>query len=81
MSGGEKTTTFSLLKRYYQPTKGSITLGNTPINTFSLHSWRGHIGNVDQESALISGTIRDKICYEIATKIEDTELERVVKTA
>ena len=34
-SGGGKTTTFSLLERYYRPTNGSITLGDTPIETFS----------------------------------------------
>ncbi|MFE6169235.1 ABC transporter ATP-binding protein [Viridibacillus arvi] len=80
-SGGGKTTTFSLLERYYQPTKGSITLGDTPIDTFSLHSWRRKIGYVAQESALISGTIRDNICYGIEKEVTDKELEKVVKMA
>ncbi|QFF98432.1 ABC transporter ATP-binding protein [Psychrobacillus glaciei] len=80
-SGGGKTTTFSLLERFYQPTKGTITLGNTPIDTFSLHSWRSHIGYVAQESALISGTIRDNICYGIERKVEDEELKRVAEMA
>ncbi|WP_391120949.1 ABC transporter ATP-binding protein [Psychrobacillus sp. L3] len=80
-SGGGKTTTFSLLERFYQPTKGTITLGNKPIDTFSLHSWRSHIGYVAQESALISGTIRDNICYGIEREVEDEELERVAEMA
>ncbi|MFJ7970690.1 ABC transporter ATP-binding protein [Psychrobacillus sp. NPDC096389] len=80
-SGGGKTTTFSLLERYYQPTKGSITLGDTPIDTFSLHSWRSKIGYVAQESALLSGTIRENICYGIEKNVDDAELERVVKMA
>ncbi|WP_391208471.1 ABC transporter ATP-binding protein [Psychrobacillus sp. L4] len=80
-SGGGKTTTFSLLERFYQPTKGTIMLGNKPIDTFSLHSWRSHIGYVAQESALISGTIRDNICYGIERKVEDEELERVADMA
>ncbi|QPQ36380.1 ABC transporter ATP-binding protein [Lysinibacillus sp. JNUCC-52] len=80
-SGGGKTTTFALLERYYQPTNGSITLGDTPINTFSLHSWRNQIGYVAQESALLSGTIRENICYGIARDVSDEELERVAKMA
>lgn len=80
-SGGGKTTTFALLERYYQPTNGSITLGDTPINTFSLHSWRSKIGYVAQESALLSGTIRDNICYGIAKDVSDEELEQVAKMA
>ncbi len=80
-SGGGKTTTFALLERYYQPTNGSITLGDTPINTFSLHSWRNQIGYVAQESALLSGTIRENICYGIARDVSDDELERVAKMA
>jgi len=80
-SGGGKTTTFALLERYYQPTNGLITLGDTPIDTFSLHSWRSKIGYVAQESALLSGTIRDNICYGIAKDVSDVELERVAKMA
>lgn len=80
-SGGGKTTTFALLERYYQPTNGSITLGDTPINTFSLHSWRNQIGYVAQESALLSETIRENICYGIARDVSDEELERVAKMA
>ncbi|MGE7091768.1 ABC transporter ATP-binding protein [Lysinibacillus sp. NPDC048646] len=80
-SGGGKTTTFSLLERYYRPTKGIITLGDTPIETFSLHSWRSLIGYVAQESALISGTIRDNICYGIGREVPDEELQKVTKMA
>lgn len=80
-SGGGKTTTFSLLERYYQPTNGSITLGDIPIETFSLHSWRSQIGYVAQESALLSGTIRENICYGIDREVQDDELEKVAKMA
>ncbi|WP_144509330.1 ABC transporter ATP-binding protein [Bacillus sp. FJAT-22090] len=80
-SGGGKTTTFSLLERYYQPTAGTIKLGDTPIDTFSLHSWRGKIGYVAQESALLSGTIRENICYGIEREVDEAELEKVVEMA
>ncbi|MFE6794748.1 ABC transporter ATP-binding protein [Paenibacillus chitinolyticus] len=80
-SGGGKTTTFSLLERYYKPPGGTITLGDTPIEQFSLHSWRSHIGYVAQESALISGTIRDNICYGVEREVTDAELNKVVEMA
>lgn len=80
-SGGGKTTIFSLLERYYQPINGRITLGKTPINTYSLHSWRSQIGYVAQESALLSGTIRENICYGIDREVQDEELNKVAKMA
>lgn len=80
-SGGGKTTMFSLFERYYQPINGYITLGDISINEFSLNSWRSHIGYVAQENALISGTIRDNICYGIDKSVSNEELERVAKMA
>lgn len=80
-SGSGKTTTFSLIERYYNPTKGSIKLGNKSINEFSLSSWRSKIGYVAQESSLISGTVKDNICYGIERNISDEELEKVTKMA
>jgi ATP-binding cassette, subfamily B, bacterial AbcA/BmrA len=80
-SGSGKTTTFSLIERYYNPTKGSIKLGDRPIDEFALISWRSKIGYVAQESSLISGTIRDNICYGIKRNISDEELKKVAKMA
>ncbi|KNF09402.1 ABC-type multidrug transport system, ATPase and permease component [Gottschalkia purinilytica] len=80
-SGGGKTTMFSLLERYYKPTNGVIKLGNTPIDEFTLESWRSNMGYVAQESTLIYGTIRDNICYGIDKDVSDEELERVTKMA
>ncbi|MBH9787407.1 ATP-binding cassette domain-containing protein, partial [Clostridioides difficile] len=51
------------------------------IETFSLHSWRSQIGYVAQESALLSGTIRENICYGIDREVQDDELEKVAKMA
>src|SRR5690625_973152 len=49
-SGAGKTTLFSLMQRYYHPTKGVIRLGEESIDDFSLYSWRSQIGYVSQES-------------------------------
>ncbi|ETT60207.1 ABC transporter ATP-binding protein [Paenibacillus sp. FSL H8-0457] len=80
-SGGGKTTLFSMLERFYLPQKGQIRLGKTPIDTFSLRSWRGLIGYVSQESPMIAGTIRDNLCYGMDREVSDAELRRAVEMA
>ncbi|PFR26271.1 multidrug ABC transporter permease [Bacillus cereus] len=76
-SGSGKTTLFSLLERFYEPTSGVIKLGEDPISTYSLQSWRRQIGYVSQDSPLIDGTIRDNICYGVEGEVSDTEIQRV----
>lgn len=80
-SGSGKTTLFSLLERYYEPQKGSIRLGSDPIHSFSLQSWRSQIGYVSQESPIVSGTIRDNICYGMEKEVSEVDLYRVAKMA
>lgn len=80
-SGSGKTTLFSLFERFYKPQEGSISIGGTSINDFTLLSWRSQIGYVSQESPIVSGTIRDNICYGINRDITDDELNQVAKMA
>lgn len=82
-SGGGKTTLFGLLERFYEPVRGEIRIGNTPIRELSLASWRGQIGYVSQESAMMAGTIRDNLTYGLddAEKIPDDRLWRVTEMA
>ncbi|WP_088073079.1 ABC transporter ATP-binding protein [Gottfriedia luciferensis] len=76
-SGSGKTTLFSLIERFYSPTKGEITIGSNSIENFNLGSWRKQIGYVAQESPLIVGTIKENICYGIDREISDKELASV----
>ena len=82
-SGGGKTTLFSLLERYYEPDTGEIMIGDRSIYDFSLASWRRQIGYVSQESAIMSGTIRDNLTYglENADSIEEIRLWEVAELA
>ncbi|MGE7650779.1 ABC transporter ATP-binding protein [Peribacillus frigoritolerans] len=80
-SGSGKTTLFSLFERFYKPQEGSISIGGTSINDFTLLSWRSQIGYVSQESPIVSGTIRDNICYGINRDITEDELNQVAKMA
>lgn len=58
-SGGGKSTIFSLLERFYQPTAEEITIDGQPIDNISLENWRSQIGFVSQDSAIMAGTIRE----------------------
>ncbi|MDZ5471719.1 ABC transporter ATP-binding protein [Bacillus sp. 31A1R] len=73
-SGSGKTTLFALLERFYHPTNGEITLGDTNVAELNLHSWRSQIGYVSQESPIMSGTIRDNIKYGIDLGVSEQEV-------
>ncbi|RAS84572.1 multidrug ABC transporter permease [Priestia endophytica] len=80
-SGGGKTTLFSLLERFYKPTSGSITIGEENIDSFTLSSWRKAISYVSQESPIMSGTIRENICYGVGREVSDEEVKEAAKLA
>ncbi|MCM3747686.1 ABC transporter ATP-binding protein/permease [Paenibacillus pasadenensis] len=80
-SGGGKTTLFSLLERYYEPTEGSLLIGGEPIGSYSLASWRSRIGYVAQESPLMAGTIRENMTYGIERTPSEEELKEAARLA
>ncbi|WP_107841244.1 ABC transporter ATP-binding protein [Metasolibacillus meyeri] len=80
-SGGGKTTIFSLLERFYEPTNGRITFNNKAISTFNLQAWRSKIGYVSQESPLLSGTIADNIMYGMKQPPSEEQLRAAAKAA
>ncbi|MGA9287759.1 MAG: ABC transporter ATP-binding protein [Anaerobacillus sp.] len=80
-SGSGKTTTFSLVERFYIPQHGEIALGEKDIQTFSLTSWRKHIGYVSQESPLIAGTIKENIIYGLEESVSDREVRDAAEQA
>ncbi|GMK41772.1 multidrug ABC transporter permease [Paenibacillus sp. CCS19] len=80
-SGGGKTTLFSMLERFYTPTGGIIRLGEEPIDTYSLRSWRAAIGYVQQESTLMTGTIRENIAYGTERTVSEEEIQRAAAMA
>ncbi|MCM1487948.1 MAG: ATP-binding cassette domain-containing protein, partial [Firmicutes bacterium] len=62
-SGGGKTTLCNLIPRFYDVTRGRITLDGEDIKNFTLKSLRGSIGIVQQDVYLFSGTIFENISY------------------
>jgi ATP-binding cassette subfamily B protein len=62
-SGGGKTTLCNLIPRFYDTTNGTITIDGTDIRKFTLKSLRSHIGIVQQDVYLFSGTVYENIAY------------------
>ncbi len=62
-SGAGKTTVLNLLERLYQPNGGTIRFGDIPVEQINLGDWRRAMGYIQQDSPLISGTVRDNIGY------------------
>lgn len=62
-SGAGKTTICSLLPRFYEVDQGRITVDGIDIRNIKLHSLRKHIGIVQQDVFLFSGSIRENIAY------------------
>ncbi len=60
-SGSGKTTLLKLLMGFYQPTKGQIRIGNTPLTSVSPSDWRKQCGTVMQEGFIFSDTIANNI--------------------
>ena len=60
-SGAGKSTAFSLLQRFYDPTKGAIEIDGQDTKTVSLHSLRGHMAMVTQETFLFDDTVAENI--------------------
>jgi len=62
-SGAGKTTIANLIPRFYEPTKGYISIDGIDIKTVTLDSLRKQIGIVPQETVLFNGTVYDNILY------------------
>lgn len=64
-SGCGKTTLLYLLSRLQEPRSGQILIDDVPLGKIKMNSLRTTIGFVPQEAQIISGSIRDNICYGV----------------
>ncbi|PDP43900.1 peptidase domain-containing ABC transporter [Tannerella forsythia] len=60
-SGSGKTTLIKLLLGFYEPNKGSIKIGETPLTVINPHLWRSKSGSVMQDGFIFSDTIAQNI--------------------
>lgn len=76
-SGVGKTTLCSLIPRFYEVSKGTITLDGTDIRNIKLRSLRKNIGIVQQDVYLFTGSVLDNIRYG---KLDATD-EEIIEAA
>ncbi|MBQ9424544.1 MAG: ABC transporter ATP-binding protein [Erysipelotrichaceae bacterium] len=62
-SGGGKTTICHLLEKFYHPEKGVICIGDIDIEDITMRCLRDHIGIVQQDVFLFSGSFAENIAY------------------
>jgi ABC-type multidrug transport system fused ATPase/permease subunit len=62
-SGAGKTTLFSLVERFYEPTAGRILLGGDDISGQPRELVRQQIAYVEQDTPMLAGTLRENLTY------------------
>lgn len=70
-SGAGKSTLASLVPRFYDPTAGSIRLDGVDLRELALDSLRAHIGIVNQETILFSGTVLENLLVAAPNATQD----------
>lgn len=60
-SGSGKSTTLALLERFYDVDSGTITVFGNDVSEVSRHSLRDNIGYVEQEPAILAGSVRENL--------------------
>ncbi|HEY4267487.1 MAG TPA: ABC transporter ATP-binding protein [Galbitalea sp.] len=79
-SGSGKSTVAALIPRFYDPALGSVSVGGHDVRNLRLHSLRGDIGVVFEESFLFSDSVRANIAYGRPTA-SDAEIEAAAGVA
>jgi ABC-type multidrug transport system fused ATPase/permease subunit len=77
-TGAGKSTFVSLVSRFYEVTKGSVSIDGNDIRKVTQESLRQQIGMVLQEPFLFSGTIKDNITYG-RERVADEEVYTATK--
>jgi len=77
-SGCGKSTTVSLLLRYYNPISGEITIDGNRLEDINIDSLRKSIGVVSQEPILFNCSIEDNIKFG-NTDVTDAEMRAACK--
>lgn len=79
-SGGGKSTTCSLLPRFYDVAAGSISIDGQDVREVTQESLRRAIGLVQQDVYLFDGTLRENIGYG-RPGASDAEIEEAARRA
>jgi ATP-binding cassette subfamily B protein len=79
-SGSGKTTATLLVSRFYEPDRGAVLVDGRDVRGLTLHSLRGQIGVVFEESFLFSDSVKSNIAYG-RPGASDEEIEAAARVA
>ncbi|KAF4123510.1 ABC-type multidrug transport system, ATPase and permease component [Geosmithia morbida] len=81
-SGCGKTSTVSLLERFYDVDGGQILADGRDISELNVHAYRKHLALVAQEATLFQGTLRDNILLGVDPEaVTDDQLHDACRDA
>lgn len=60
-SGAGKSTLLSLVERFYEPSRGAISIFGRNIRDLARHDLRSQLAYVEQNAPLVTGTIRENL--------------------
>ena len=86
-TGSGKTTIVNLLTRFYDVTKGSITLDGHDLREYKISDLRDSFGVVLQDTSLFADSVKNNLCYgnrsigmeSIEAVAENTGLEDFIR--
>jgi ABC-type multidrug transport system fused ATPase/permease subunit len=77
-SGGGKSTVIALLERFYDPAKGSITIGGQhDLKRMNVSWWRQQIGYVGQEPVMFDLSLVENVKYGCSSSVTQSDLDSV----
>lgn len=79
-TGAGKSTIVNLLLRFYDPTKGRITLDGVDLKELELERLRSLFGLVLQEDFLFAGSVRENLVME-RPEVDDASLELALEAS
>ena len=78
-TGGGKSTLAKLAVRFYDPTRGTVSIDGIDLRDLSFASLRRHVALVPQEGYIFGGTLRDNLAFA-RPGISDEEIWAVCRT-
>jgi ATP-binding cassette subfamily B protein len=79
-TGSGKTTLASLVPRFYDVTRGRVTIDGADVRDVKISSLRSQIGVIAQDPFLFSDTVRENIAFGV-TGATDEQVEQAARLA
>lgn len=79
-TGSGKSSLVNLIARYYDATKGKVTVNGRDVKSYDKTELRSNIGFVMQKAVLFAGTVRDNIKWGKQNATDD-EINEALKIA